>query len=64
MSALGDGISQGGLHTKRLRGSVLFGEALFLEESLEKPFHSGLRKFEFCDFPDFSIVVFMAKTTI
>jgi hypothetical protein len=32
----------GGLHTERLRGSVLFGEALFLEESLGKPFHTRL----------------------
>jgi hypothetical protein len=55
---------QGGLHTERLPGSGLFGEALFLEESLGKPFHTRLRKFEFCDFPDFPIVVFLAKTTI
>jgi hypothetical protein len=51
-------LDQGGLHTERLRGSGLF------EELLGKPFHTGLRKIEFCDFPDFSIVVFMAKTTI
>jgi hypothetical protein len=57
-------VAQGGLHTERLRGSGLFGEALFLEESLGKPFHTGLRKTKVCDFPDFSIVVFKAKTTI
>jgi hypothetical protein len=51
----------GGLHTERLRDSGHFGEALFLEESLGKPFHTGLQKFKFCDFPDFSDRCFLGQ---
>jgi hypothetical protein len=53
----------GRLHTKRLRGSGLLGEALFFEESLGKPFHTGLRKIQVLRLPGF-FVVFLAKTTI